>query len=187
MSDHSDWEDEAGACVPAFKIDKLCQGLDKVCRHAKSLSADAGGVDEDVEDEDVESDADELSKPLFFDWDDEGSTDIPALEQSGTTPSAMCETAALLKWVQDNCAEKLKAITPKSGVEYTPLQQYEKTSAELHEQSPLVRLVMTKFVCICDDVCLLSLKLCLLCADGRFVCTALGWRCCGRDLLPVQL
>jgi len=48
--------------------------------------------------------------------------------------------------VQDNCAEKLKAITPKSGVEYTPLQQYEKTSAELHEQSPLVRLVMTKFV-----------------------------------------
>ena len=59
-------------------------------------------MDEDFEDEDAESDAVESSKPLFFDWADEGSTHIPALEQSGTTPSAMCETAALLKWVQDN-------------------------------------------------------------------------------------
>ena len=146
-------------CVPAFKLDKLCLSLDKVCRYAKGLSADAGGMDEDTETEDEGSDADESSKALFFDWADEGSTHIPDLEQSGTTPSAMRETAALLQWVADNCAEKLKAITPRSGVEYTPLQRYENASAELHAREPLVRLVMTKFVCICDDVCLQSRKL----------------------------
>ena len=44
----------------------------------------------------------------------------------------MRETAALLEWVEDNCAEKLKDTTPKSGVVYKPLEQYEETSAELH-------------------------------------------------------
>ena len=135
MSDHSDSEDEAGACGPAFKLDKLCQNTDKYCMHAKGLSADAGRMDEDVKDEDMELDADELSKPLFFDWADEGSTDILALEQSSTTPSALCETHTLLQWVVDNCAEKLKHITPASVVVYKLLDDYEQASAELHEQS----------------------------------------------------